>query len=84
MLAIQTEELGRVRISKELTLKLRNLSRKAGFNSPDEYAAFIMKCVLDEVEEAKLFAENGPETSYTEEEILEIKEELRPLVLISC
>jgi hypothetical protein len=92
MLVSETE-LVSVKIPKRITQKLRNLAMNSSFNSSDEYASFLMNSIMDEIEASLVTstADSDREIEshqsgyvYTEKDIEQIKEELRPLVWISC
>lgn len=73
-----------VKISGNLTKRLREFSKLGGFDTTDHYVSFILRSVLDEIENPALRWAGGDENDVDEAELSQIKEELRPLVQVSC
>jgi hypothetical protein len=79
-----------LKISKQLSLRLERFASAAGFRSRDSYAAFLIKSVLDELEfsddhrVSPRWSGGDEPADFSAEELQQIKEELQPLIQISC
>jgi hypothetical protein len=73
-----------VKISGNLAKRLQKFRKLGGFDTTDDYVSFVLRSVLEEIENPALRWSGGDENDIDEAELNQIKEELRPLIQISC
>ncbi len=86
-MALESETLVNVKISKKLAERLETVVLKTGFQSSAEYASYLLTSILNEIEQNEISKSVGGRDEIhplTEMEIAQIREELRPLIWISC
>ncbi len=68
-----------VKIPRPLYRKIQHVVEDSGFNSPTDFIVFVLRDLMGEAEEHRQQEAPAPETSYTEEEIDEVKRKLKNL-----
>ena len=68
-----------VKIPRPLYRKIQHVVEDSGFNSPTDFIVFVLRDLMGEAEEHKQPEPAPPESSYTEEEIDEVKRKLKNL-----
>jgi hypothetical protein len=86
------EEFAPISITKELAGRLARFSKLGGFQTTDSYACFLLSSVIEAAESktSKVVPrwaggeEDNNANALERDELLRIREELRPLVHITC
>jgi len=68
-----------VKIPRPLYRKIQHVVEDSGFNSPTDFIVYVLRDLMGEAEEHKQPDSGAVDTSYTEEEIDEVKRKLRNL-----
>jgi Arc/MetJ-type ribon-helix-helix transcriptional regulator len=68
-----------VKIPRPLYRKIQHVVEDSGFNSPTDFIVFVLRDLMGEAEEHKPAEPEVTDSSYSEEEIDEVKRKLKNL-----